>query len=245
MFPIPDDNPRRHLIPLVNWSLLGACLLVFLWQASLGDEAGELIFYQLGMIPAVLFGYTDLAPEIVLAPAWATVLISMFMHGGWLHLGSNLLYLWIFGDNIEDSMGHTRFLVFYLLCGIAAALTQGLIDPTSEIPMVGASGAISGVLGAYILLHPGATVRVLILLGFFVTVTHVPALLVLGIWFLGQLLSVGFTSTAEPGVAFWAHIGGFVAGMALAPLFKRRRIPLLERPRHRAFQTERPRGPWG
>ena len=131
-------------------------------------------------------------------PPWATILTSMFMHGGWLHLGGNMLYLWIFGDNIEDSMGHGRFLVFYLLCGAAAALAQGLVDPASEIPMVGASGAISGVLGAYILLHPGATVRVLIFLGFFVTVAHVPALIVLGIWFLLQLFS-GFATPTEGG----------------------------------------------
>lgn len=245
MFPISDDNPRRHLTPVINWTIIGVCVLVFLWQVSLGAEAGAVVFYQLGMIPAVLFGHNELAPEIVLVPPWATILTSMFMHGGWLHLGSNMLYLWIFGDNIEDSMGHVRFLVFYILCGTAAALTQGLIVPTSEIPMVGASGAISGVLGAYILLHPGATVRVLVFLGFFVTVMHVPALIVLGIWFVGQLLSVGMTSTAEPGVAFWAHIGGFVAGVVLVPLFKRRRVELLERPHHRPFQVERRRGPWG
>jgi membrane associated rhomboid family serine protease len=245
LFPISDDNPRQHGTPVVNYSLIGACILVFLWQFSLGDRQGQLIAFELGMIPARLLGDAELPPDLVIVPAWATVLTSMFMHGGWLHLGGNMLYLWIFGDNIEDSMGHLRYLVFYVLCGTAAALAQGLIDPASEIPMVGASGAISGVLGAYILLHPRATVRVLILLGFFVTVTHVPAMIVLGIWFVLQLVSAANVSIADPGVAFGAHVGGFVAGLVLVSFFKRRRIPLLDKPRTRPFQIERRRGPWG
>jgi membrane associated rhomboid family serine protease len=157
-----------------------------------------------------------------------------------------MLYLWIFGDNIEDSMGHVRFLAFYLLCGAAAALAQGVVDPDSAVPMVGASGAIAGVLGGYILLHPGATVRVLVFLGFFITMVHVPALLVLGIWFALQLFAGLATPLTEGGgVAFFAHIGGFVAGLLLVSLFKRRQVPILERPHHRPFQLERRRGPWG
>jgi len=245
MFPISDDNPRRHLTPYVGWTIIGINVLVFLWQISLGEVSGERIVYSLGMIPARLFGQAQLVPELAITPAWTTVFTSMFMHGGWLHLGSNMLYLWIFGDNIEDSMGHARFLIFYLLCGVAAALAQGLINPASEIPMVGASGAIAGVLGGYILLHPGATVRVLIFLGFFVTVAHVPALIVLGIWFVLQLFSGLATPTDGGGVAFWAHIGGFVAGMALIPFFKRRDVHVLEKPHHRPFELERRRGPWG
>ncbi|MGH6923541.1 MAG: rhomboid family intramembrane serine protease [Propylenella sp.] len=245
MFPISDDNPRRHLTPYVNFTIIGACVLVFLWQATLGEQGSELAFYRLGMIPARLLEGKELQPDFALVPAWATVFTSMFLHGGWLHLGGNMLYLWIFGDNIEDSMGHGRYLTFYLLSGVAAALAQGWTDPSSTIPMVGASGAISGVLGAYIVLHPGATVRVLIFLGFFVTVTHIPAVIVLGVWFGLQLLSGLAPSTGEAGVAFWAHIGGFVAGIALVPFFKRRAVPMLERPRHRAFQMERRRGPWG
>ena len=245
MFPISDDNPRRHLTPYVNYTLIAGCVLVFLWQASLGESGGEIAFYQLGMIPARLLGGEELRPELIVVPAWATIFTSMFMHGGWLHLGGNMLYLWIFGDNIEDSMGHGRYLAFYLLCGTAAALAQGFVDPTSTIPMVGASGAISGVLGGYILLHPGATVRVLIFLGFFITVAHIPALIVLGIWFLLQLMSGLVASASEPGVAFWAHIGGFVAGLALVTFLKRRDVPMLERPHHRPFQIERPKGRWG
>jgi membrane associated rhomboid family serine protease len=245
LFPISDDNPRRHLTPVVNYTIIAICVLVFLGQASLGPQ-GEAAIYSFGFIPARFFGHAELVPELAVTPPWVTVFTSMFMHGGWLHLGSNMLYLWIFGDNIEDSMGHAKYLVFYLLCGIAAAFAQGMIDPASATPMVGASGAIAGVLGGYILLHPRATVRVLIFLGFFVTVTHVPALIVLGIWFALQLFSGLATPTASGGgVAFWAHIGGFVAGMVLVPLFKRRRVPLLEKPHHRPFELERRRGPWG
>src|SRR5688572_28265273 len=150
MFPLSDDNPRRHLAPYVTWTLIVLNVLAFLWQFSLGPQGGEVAILSFGMIPARVFGYAELPPELVTVPAWSTVLTAMFMHGGWLHLGGNMLFLWIFGDNIEDSMGHIRFLVFYLICGTAAAMTQGYLDPTSQIPMVGASGAVSGVLGAYI-----------------------------------------------------------------------------------------------
>jgi membrane associated rhomboid family serine protease len=169
----------------------------------------------------------------------------MFMHGGWLHLGFNMLFLWIFGDNVEDSMGHGRYLVFYLLCGTAAALAQALVNPDSTIPMVGASGAISGVLGAYLLLHPNATVRTVVFLGVFVTMMHLPALVVLGLWFLMQLANAALSSSGAPGVAFWAHVGGFIAGMALVPLFKKRGVVLFQPSRYRPFQIERRRGPWG
>lgn len=244
MFPISDDNPRT-IVPFVTWITIGACVLVFLWQASLTPQQGEAAVYQLGMIPARLFGLAELPEGMAVVPAWATLFTSMFMHGGWLHLAGNMLYLWIFGDNVEESMGHGRFLVFYLLCGVAAALTQGFFSPSSTIPMVGASGAISGVLGAYLLLHPKATVRVLVVLGFFVTMVYVPALVVLGLWFLTQLGSAALAPADQPGVAFWAHVGGFVAGLGLVPFFRRRGVGLLQPPRHRAFEIERRRGPWG
>jgi membrane associated rhomboid family serine protease len=242
MFPISDDNPR-HIQPIVTWTIIGICVLVFLWQASLGAERGELAIMAYGMIPARVFGYAELSPQLGSIPPWATVLTSMFMHGGWLHLGMNMLFLWIFGDNIEDSMGHGRYLVFYLLCGVAAAMAQAMIDPSSTIPMVGASGAISGVLGAYVLLHPHATIRTLIFAGI-VTIVHVPALFVLGFWFAMQVLSGLMPATGEGGVAFWAHIGGFVAGMALVPFFKQRNVKLLQPAHSRPFQIERRRGPW-
>jgi membrane associated rhomboid family serine protease len=244
MFPISDDNPRIGT-PVVTWSIIAVCVLVFLWQFSLGPNDGQIAAFQFGMIPARLFGTAELDAALVEVPAWATVFTSMFMHGGWMHLGFNMLFLWIFGDNVEDSMGHVRYLAFYLLCGVAAALAQAVINPSSTIPMIGASGAISGVLGAYLLLHPHATVRTVIFLGIFATMMHLPALIVLGLWFLLQLASAAFSNSGEAGVAFWAHVGGFVAGMALVPLFKKRDVALFQPARYRAFQIERRRGPWG
>jgi membrane associated rhomboid family serine protease len=244
MFPISDDNPR-HQTPYVTWTIIGICVLVFLWQASLGDEAGQAAVFQYGMIPARVFGEADLRPELAAIPAWTTIVTSMFMHGGWMHLGLNMLFLWIFGDNVEDSMGHVRYLVFYIACGVAAAFAQAFTNPGSTIPMIGASGAISGVLGAYVLLHPRATVRVLIVLGVFVTMAHIPAMIVLGIWFLTQIASAALSPGDGPGVAFWAHVGGFVAGMALVPFFKKRGVKLFQPPHSRPFSIERRRGPWG
>lgn len=224
MIPLKDDNPTR-LVPVVSWTLLAACLLVFLWQISLGPEGMRAAVYAYGLVPDALLGGGGPAAGSAAVPAPLTVFTSMFLHGGWLHLIGNLLYLWIFADNVEDSMGHGRFVVFYLLCGVAAALAQALPAPDSQIPMIGASGAISGVLGAYLLLHPRAHVLVLIPLGFFVHIARLPAMLVLGFWFLLQLLSEAAAGEGA-GVAFRAHIGGFVAGMALIPLLKRPRVPL-------------------
>jgi len=225
MIPLHDDNPTT-IQPVVTIGLIISCVLVFLWQLSLGPRAGQAVVFALGMIPAVLFDQARLPPELRLVPAEMTVLTSMFMHGGWMHLLGNMLYLWIFGNNIEDSMGHGRFIVFYLLCGICAALTQAILNPVSEIPMIGASGAISGVLGAYLLLYPHARVMVLLPLGFFVTTVYFPASLVLLMWFGLQLISSAIVDSAGGGVAFFAHIGGFVAGMAMIPLFKYRHIRL-------------------
>jgi len=244
MFPIADDNPRLET-PIVTWSIIAVCVLVFFWQLSLGTTGGEIAVYEYGMIPARLFGAAQLQPELAAVPAWATVFTSMFMHGGWLHIGFNMLFLWIFGDNVEDSMGHGRYLAFYLVCGVAAALAQAVVTPGSTVPMVGASGAISGVLGAYLLLHPHATVRTVVFLGIFVTMLHLPAMIVLGLWFLMQLANAALSSSGTPGVAFWAHVGGFIAGMALVPLFKKSGVKLFQPSRYRPFQIERRRGPWG
>lgn len=139
MFPLLDDSPRR-ITPIVPWSIIAACFLVFLWQSSLGPKAGGEAIYQYGMIPARLFGVAKLRSHFVAMPAWSTVFTSMFLHGGWLHLGLNMLFLWVFGGRVEDSMGHSRFLVLYLLCGVAAAVAQAIMSPESTLPMVGASG---------------------------------------------------------------------------------------------------------
>jgi len=244
VFPLSDDSTRR-VTPIVTWSIIAACLVVFLWQSSLGPKAGEVAIYQYGMIPARLFGLAKLRSHVVAVPAWSTVLTSMFLHGGWLHLGLNMLFLWVFGGKVEDSLGHSRFLIFYLLCGVAAAMAQAIMSPRSTLPMVGASGAISGVLGAYFLLHPLASIRVLFFLGFIPIIAHVPALIFLGIWFAAQLASATFSVLSEPGVAVWAHVGGFFTGMLLTPFFRQSSIRLLQPRSSRAFQIERRRGPWG
>ena len=178
MIPLRDDNPST-IKPVVTIAFVVLCVVVFLWQFSLGPARGEQIIYSLGVIPAVLLGRGDLPPELALVPPAMTTLTSMFMHGGWMHLIGNMLYLWIFGDNVEDSMGHVRFAVFYVLCGLAAVFAQALPEPGSTIPMVGASGAISGVLGAYLLLFPHARVLVAIPLGYMLHTTRIPAGIVL------------------------------------------------------------------
>ncbi len=227
MIPLRDDNPIRTR-PVVTFALIALCTLAFLWQVSLSANGQQQVAYLFGFIPAVLFGNAQLEGQWI--PASTTIITSMFLHGGWLHLIGNMLYLWIFGDNIEDRIGRGRFLVFYLVCGGVAALGQGLADPQSEIPMIGASGAISGVLGAYLVLYPRAKVLVLLPLLIFITTVRVPALVVLGIWFAGQLLSSLIAAPGSGGVAFAAHVGGFVAGVVLIRLFLRDR----RRPRRRA-----------
>jgi membrane associated rhomboid family serine protease len=219
MIPLRDDNPSATT-PFVNYSIIALCVIVFLWQLTLPEAAGQAAVYSLGLVPAVLFGLAQLPDPWVVAPA--TVFTSMFLHGGLLHLGGNMLYLWIFGDNIEDSMGHGLYAFFYLLCGVAAALTQALPDPSSTVPMIGASGAISGVLGAYLLLYPRARVLVAVPLFIILYTLRLPAVIVLGMWFVMQLLSTLGASGAG-GVAFHAHVGGFIAGLAFAYFFVRRR----------------------
>lgn len=225
MIPISDDNPSS-IAPVVSIGLIVACVLAFLWQLSLGAEGAQRAVYALGAIPAVLFGIRDLPAEIAIIPPFASMFTSMFLHGGWMHLIGNMLYLWIFGDNVEDAMGHIRFVIFYLLCGLAAVLAQAAPDPGSVVPMIGASGAISGVLGAYLLLYPHARVLVLVPIGFILQSFRLPAGIVLALWFGLQLLSNLLTPAGQGGVAFRAHIGGFVAGMLLIPLFKSRRFRL-------------------
>jgi membrane associated rhomboid family serine protease len=258
LFPFRDDNPTR-ITPAVTVTLIAANVLVFLYQFSLQGRAGEAFIYAFGMIPAVLFGGAQLPPDIAVLPGWATVFSSMFLHGGIMHIAGNMLFLWVFGNNVEDAMGHGRFIAFYLLCGVAAALAQGFSDTASEIPMIGASGAISGVLGAYLVLHPRAQVHSLLFLGIFIRVIALPAMAVLGIWFGLQLLQATlFRAEGEGGVAFLAHIGGFIAGAVLVPLFRSRQAVAWQaheriehgpwQPRPGPWERRGPRdrrGPWG
>ncbi|MDH5764432.1 MAG: rhomboid family intramembrane serine protease [Gammaproteobacteria bacterium] len=218
MFPLHDDNPTR-ITPYFTILFIVSCVLIFFWQLSLGP-LGQKAVYSLGMIPAVIFNLKQLAPELVSVPPLATFFTSMFLHGGWMHLVGNMLYLWIFGNNIEDAMGHGRFIVFYLTCGVAAALAQAIPAPDSAIPMIGASGAISGVLGAYLLLYPHARVLVAIPFGFYLHTMRIKAGWVLGFWFVLQITNSIMTGDQQGGVAWGAHIGGFIAGMALVPFFK-------------------------
>ncbi len=224
MLPIHDDNPTKTT-PYITYILIGFCVLVFLWELSLAEQLQGIMF-SLGVVPAILVGDATLPAELMIIPAWTSIFTSMFMHGGWMHLLSNMLYLWIFGNNIEDAMGPRRFVIFYFLCGIAAVFTQALPNPDSTIPMVGASGAISGVLGAYLLLYPHAKVLMAIPLWIIFYTFRVPAFLVLILWFGMQLFSSYVSGDQEGGVAFGAHIGGFIAGMLLIPFFRNKEHPI-------------------
>ena len=219
MFPIGDENRPGRLTPFVNYTLIAVNVLVFLYQLTLPDTPRDPalrdFIYRWGAIPDEVSGGTDLF----------TLVTSQFLHGGWAHIGFNMLFLWVFGDNVEDTMGHGRYLAFYLLTGVAAAAAQVFVEANSEVPLVGASGAISGVLGAYIVLFPRGNIRTLILISFIPIVFLLPAWTWIGIWivlqFVNGLMSLG-PATVETGggVAYFAHIGGFVAGAVLVLLFR-------------------------
>jgi len=258
LFPIGDDNQSRVTTPVIVYLIIVINLAVFILLQQGGmTPQGEYFTYGYAVVPLEITTGTDLT-ELVLVPGAApvadprtgrmerpvipeapgpnpiylTLLTSMFMHGGWLHLLGNMLYLWIFGDNIEDNFGHSRFLVFYLICGLVAAFAQILADPNSVIPSLGASGAIAGVLGAYLVMFPRNRVRNLVFFGFFFTTIELPAVIVLGFWIVIQIVQQympSFEFTPSGGVAYMAHIGGFVSGLILCFFFRRkqtRREPL-------------------
>lgn len=212
MIPLRDVIPSRTT-PFITVTLIALNALAFAYQLSLGDAVDGFI-RSFALVPAEF--------------SWLTVVTSMFLHGGLLHFGGNMLYLWIFGDNVEDRMGHGRFLLFYLLCGTAAAVAQTVSSPDSLLPMLGASGAIAGVMGAYFVLFPHARIVALFPIFIFFKVIEVPAILFLGFWFLMQLMSgvgsVAATTAGEPagGIAIWAHVAGFVAGLTGVFMFRRR-----------------------
>lgn len=228
MFPLRDENPTLNT-SVATFLIIGLNVISWIFIQGLGFNPGLIkSVFNFGIIPGELLGTVEPGTRIPVGQnivyiieshrSWATILTSMFMHGGWFHLIGNMWFLAIFGDNIEDVMGRFRFIAFYLLCGIAAAAAQIISDPASPVPMVGASGAISGVMGAYALLFPRAPVHTLIFLGFFITRIVVPAYIMLGYWFFLQLFS-GFLGGGSGGVAVWAHIGGFVAGIVMVRLF--------------------------
>jgi membrane associated rhomboid family serine protease len=224
VFPISDDNPTR-ITPFVTYALIGANIFIFLYQLSLSHSQLEQFFQLYAVVPkeltASLSGISVNQP----VPEPLTLLTSQFLHGGFLHIFGNMLFLWIFGNNIEDKLGHVKYLIFYLACGALAALTQWFFSMQSGIPSLGASGAIAGVMGAYILRFPSARIRTLVFLGPFIVFPDIPAIFFLGIWFVQQAL-YGIASLNVPsnigmesgGVAYWAHAGGFVFGAILGPL---------------------------
>jgi membrane associated rhomboid family serine protease len=216
--PLHDHNPRvyirRHYVTI---GLIAANLLVFLLQLAQSPSEEFFVALGFGLIPDRLLGDGELAPGIPAVTPALSLLTYQFLHGGWLHLGFNMLFLWVFGDNVEDAMGHGRFLVFYIVCGIAAGLVHALVDPGSQVPTLGASGAVSGVLGAYAMLYPRAR---LLVLAFGIVPWRLPALLVIGAWFAQDLLWGATGSPNADGVAVWAHVGGMVAGAALVLLFR-------------------------
>jgi len=216
MIPLRDDNPVRG-IPVVTIALILACMAVYLWELSLPPQTAQAAINLLGFMPALLFGYARIEEPWV-SPG-GSIFTAMFLHGDFLHLAGNMLYLWIFGDNVEDRVGRSRFIAFYLICGALAAVAQALPDMRSTVPMIGASGAVSGVLGAYVVLYPRA--NVLVAMPFLLL--RVPALVVLGFWFAGQLVSSLMAQPGVGGIAFTAHVGGFIGGAVLIRWFLRER----------------------
>lgn len=242
MFPIRDDNPQL-MRPVAILALIALNVASWVFLQGLGREPALVdSVCRLGLIPGELLGRLPPGMVIVLTkhagcmieagPRWQTAVTSMFLHGGWLHLLVNLWFLWVFGNNVEDAMGHVRFTVFYLLCGLLAAGLQVASNPNSGVPIVGASGAIGGVMGAYIVLYPRVRVHILLILGFYVTTIAVPALYMLGYWLLIQLVGGAFSvNHSGGGTAFWAHVGGFVGGALLVFLFRDREL-LARHPYH-------------
>lgn len=237
LLPIGDDNQQRRITPFVVYIIIAINAVVFLlFQQATSTEAGAEFTYAYSVVPYEITNNVDLVAPVRVpgggaipqfpgpAPIWLTILTSMFMHGGWMHIIGNMLYLWIFGDNIEDNFGHAKFLIFYLVCGVVASFAHILVDPNSVTPSLGASGAIAGVLGAYLIMFPRNRVRTLLPLGFLWTTVELPAIVVLGFWIVIQIFSQ-YTASFKPGeggVAYMAHIGGFAAGLVLCLLFRRR-----------------------
>lgn len=252
MIPIRDENPTVNL-PIATYVIIGMNVVVWIVVQGFGSNyalAESFCYYAL--IPGDLLGTVDGRTQIAVGQNLActvdgqgelnTLVTSMFMHGGWLHIIGNMLFLWVFGDNVEDVMGPFRFACFYVLCGLAAAIAQITTDPASLVPMVGASGAIGGVMGAYAVLYPRARVHLLLILIIYVTTISVPAIFMLGYWFLLQLVSgLGSVGGSGGGVAFWAHIGGFVAGLVLVFVF---RDPAMVAARARLNQPRTARHSW-
>ncbi len=232
MFPISDSDLKTRSRPFVNVTLIALCAAVFIYELVIGESQRLIFFYQFGLIPKELthgidYGWLatptgELVDISTPVANWATMFTSMFIHGDWMHFAVNMLFLWVFGDNVEDRFGHFRYLLFYLAAGLAAVWLQIAIDTTSTVPTIGASGAIAGILGAYLLLFPYSRINTAVVF-FFITIIRIPAFLLLGFWFLLQFFSgLGSLgpSSQTGGVAYWAHIGGFLLGIAVVIIYK-------------------------
>jgi membrane associated rhomboid family serine protease len=229
--PVSDDNPLRSIrAQWVTYSLIAINVVAFALQLLGSPDGGAAVLASYALIPSELFhvsvaGGVEPVPGAVAVPEWLTLITYQFLHGGPMHLLSNMLFLWVFGDNVEDAMGHTMFLAFYLLCGIAGGLAHALFAPSSNLPLVGASGAIAGVIAAYLMLHPRVRVWVL---AFRIVPLRLPAVLVLGLWAVTQLAMVVLAPPSD-GVAWWAHVGGMAAGAVLVLFMRRSGVPLFDR----------------
>jgi membrane associated rhomboid family serine protease len=219
MIPFKDDNPTR-IAPVITILILALNITVFVMQLT-SSSGAERVVYAYGAIPHNILSFSSHQP----IPAVLTIFTAMFMHGGFLHLAGNMLYLWIFANNIEDQLGHVRFIFFYLFCGVVSAYSYALTAPGSNVPMIGASGAISGVLGAYLLLFPRARVHTIVFFGFFIQIVRIPALIVIGFWAIIQVVSglLSHGMVGQGGVAWFAHVGGFLAGLITIKLWLPRR----------------------
>ena len=223
--PLHDANSLKRIkLQYVTIGLIAANVIVY-FSTNLGTEQFAVAaVYGLGYIPSVVFDYVELPPELVVVPEDLTYISYAFLHGDIFHLGGNMLFLWVFGDNVEDALGHVKFLIFYLLCAISGALLHGLVAPESEVPLIGASGAMAGTLAAYLVLHPKVKLWVLVLGRIPLKIS---AMWVIGAWFAFQVFNI-FVALDES-TAWWAHVGGFVTGAALIPFFRRREVPLLDK----------------
>ncbi len=211
-FPISDVNPTKKK-PIVSLIILITCVFIFIYQYNLDFHSEQKTILTFGMIPSVLFNIKKLSDELMIIPSYMTLISSMFLHGGWMHLIGNMAYLYIFGDNIEDELGKFKFIIFYIFCGIFAALCQALVDMNSDTPMIGASGAISGILGAYIILFPKKEIKIFFWFIIFFKIFKIPAMYVIGVWIFFQFFS--FNNGQENNIAYAAHIGGFITGLIL------------------------------
>jgi len=228
MIPLKDDNPTSTK-PIITYCLIAVCVFVFLIELSSTSYKTGTFFYSYGLIPSVLLGKLKLASNMHVIPAYMTIITSMFVHGSFMHLIGNMLYMWIFANNIEESLGKIKFLIFYLLCGVGAAMAQVFTDTNSQIPMVGASGAIGGILGAYLINYPKTKILVLIPFGFFSQIIKIKALYVLFFWFFMQFINSALTNSNGGGVAYSAHIGGFISGLILILSFNKKKKKNIKR----------------